>query len=224
MNKIAKIISVQIGSVKTTGDENSNDFLKKQYTTASIKDPVNKKVKVTKLSIVGDSVADTIHHGGVDKAVFANSINNYSAWKEFLGKDALPYGALGENLTFDTLDESSVCIGDIHKIGSVTMQVSQPRQPCWKLSRRWEHNDFMKEIYNSGKTGWYYRVIEEGSFEAGDDVELISRLENRLNIFEANETMRDIASHPKRAEYLLNLDILAAAWFKSLNKKFLALR
>ncbi len=223
MNKIAKIISVQIGSVKTTGDENSNDFLKKQYTTASIKDPVNKKVKVTKLSIVGDSVADTIHHGGVDKAVFANSINNYTSWKEFLGKDELPYGALGENLTFDTLDESNVCIGDIHKIGSVTMQVSQPRQPCWKISRRWEHNNFMKEIYNSGKTGWYYRVIEEGSFEAGDDVELISRLENRLTIFEANETMRDIASHPKRAKYLLNLNILASAWFKSLNKKFLLL-
>jgi len=219
MNTIAKIISVQIGKVVTSGDKDSKDFLKKEYTTASIKNPINKKVTVTKLSIVGDSVADTVHHGGVDKAVFANSINNYPTWKEFLNKDELPYGALGENLTFDTLDESTVWIGDIHKIGTVTMQVSQPRQPCWKLSRRWEHNDFMKEIYNSGKTGWYYRVLEEGHFEAGDSVELVSRLDDRLTIFEANETMRNPKEHPKRANYLLNLDILATAWFNSLNKR-----
>ena len=219
MKHIAKILSVQIGKVVTSGDQNSKDLLTKQYTTASIKNPVDKEVKVTKLTIIGDSVADTIHHGGVDKAVFANSINNYPSWKKFLNKDKLPYGALGENLTFDTLDESTVCIGDIHKIGTVTMQVSQPRQPCWKLSRRWEHNDFMKEIYETGKTGWYYRILEEGNFKAGDDVKLISQLDDRLTIFEANETMRNPSAHPKRTKYLLELDILAPAWFNSLNKK-----
>ena len=220
MNIIAKILSVQIGKVTTTGDKESKDFLKKQYTTASYKNPVNGKVTVTKLTIIGDSVADTIHHGGVDKAVFANSINNYPTWQKFLGKDELPYGALGENLTFDTIDESDVCIGDIHKIGSVTMQVSQPRQPCWKISRMWEHNDFMKEIYDSGKTGWYYRILEEGTFEANNKVELISRLDNRITIFEANETMRNPSAYPKRAKYLLELDVLAKAWFNSLNKRF----
>ena len=219
MNTIAKIISVQIGKVVTSGDKDGKDFLKKEYTTASIKNPIDTKVSVTKLSIIGDSVADTIHHGGVDKAVFANSINNYDTWKKFLNKENLPYGALGENLTFDTLDESTVCIGDIHKIGTVTMQVSQPRQPCWKISRRWEHNDFSKEIYNSGKTGWYYRILKEGNFQTGDSVKLVSRLDKRLTIFEANETMRDPISYPNRVEYLLNLDLLAAAWLSSLQKK-----
>lgn len=219
MNTIAKILSVQIGKVVTSGDENSSEFLSKEYTTASIKNPILGKVEVTKLSIIGDSVADTIHHGGVHKAVFANSINNYNHWKDFLNKEELPFGALGENLTFDTIDESNVCIGDIHKIGSVTMQVSQPRQPCWKISRRWEHNDFMKEIYNSGKTGWYYRVLEEGSFQSNDKVELISQLETKITILKANETLRDVSSNIKIAKQLLEIDCLAPAWLKSLNKK-----
>jgi len=219
MNIIAKILSVQVGKVKTSGDKNSKEFLTKQYTTASIKNPVDEKVEVTKLSIIGDSVADTIHHGGVHKAVFANSINHYNHWKKFLDKEELPYGALGENLTFDTIDESIVCIGDVHKIGSVTLQVSQPRQPCWKLSRRWEHNDFMKEIYDSGKTGWYYRVLEEGSFQSGDSVELISQFKDKITIFEANETLRDVSSNIKTANILLNMECLAPAWLKSLNSK-----
>ncbi|MEA3554685.1 MAG: MOSC domain-containing protein, partial [Campylobacterota bacterium] len=216
MDTIAKILSVQVGKVVTSGNKNSSEFLSKEYTTASIKNPVNTKVEVTKLSIVEDSVADTVHHGGVHKAVFANSINNYNHWKEFLNKDELPYGALGENLTFDTIDESDVCIGDIHKIGSATMQVSQPRQPCWKISRRWEHNDFMQEIYNSGKTGWYYRVLEEGSFQVNDKVELVSQLETKITILEANKTLRDVSLNIKTANKLLDMECLAPAWLKSL--------
>ena len=219
MNTIAKILSVQVGKVVTSGNKNSKEFLEKEYTTASIKNPVDKKVEVTKLCIVGDSVADTIHHGGVHKAVFANSINNYNHWKDFLGKDKLLYGALGENLTFDTIDESDVCIGDIHKIGTVTLQVSQPRQPCWKISRRWKHNDFMKEIYDSGKTGWYYRVLEEGSFQSNDKVELVSQLETKITILEANKALRDVASNPEIVNKLLSIDCLAPAWLKSLNQK-----
>ncbi len=219
MNKIAKILSVQVGQVVTSGDKNSSEFLKKEYTTASIKHIVKEKVAVTFLTIIGDSVADTVHHGGLHKAVFANSINNYEHWKSFLDKDTLLYGALGENLTFDTLDESKVCIGDIHKIGTVTMQVSQPRQPCWKLSRRWEHNDLMKEIYNSGKTGWYYRIIKEGSFQANDSVELVSQLDIKITILEANKALRDVSSNKQTVEKLLSLDCLAPAWLKSLNSK-----
>lgn len=219
MNTIAKVLSVQVGKVATVGDKNSNNSLTKEYTTASIKNPIRGEVEVTKLSILGDSVADTIHHGGEHKAVFANSINNYNHWKEFLDKDELSFGALGENLTFDTIDESNVCIGDIHKIGSVTMQVSQPRQPCWKISRRWEHKDLTKEIYESGKTGWYYRVLSTGSFKASDKVELLSQLETKITILKANETLRDISSNVKTANKLLTIDCLAPAWIKSLKQK-----
>ena len=215
----SKIVSIQIGKVVTVGDKNSDQFLKKEYTTASYKNRVDGRVDVTKLSIVGDSVADTIHHGGVDKAIFVNSIHNYDSWKKFLAKDELPPAALGENLTVDGMDESTVCIGDIYQIGGVKVQVSQPRQPCWKISRRWEHNDFMQEIYTSGRTGWYFRVLEEGSFKAGDEIKLISQIDDKINILDANKVLRDPSSDIALANRLLKIDILANAWYSSLKAK-----
>ena len=219
MNIISKILSIQVGKVVTLGDENSSNITKKQITTASYKHPIFTEAKVTKLSIIGDSVADTIHHGGVDKAIFANSFKNYKRWQEFLNKDELSFGALGENLTFEGIDEEDVCIGDDHKIGSVTLEVSQPRQPCWKISRMWEQKDFMQEIYTSGRTGWYYRVLQEGSFKANDMVELVSRVQNPITILEANKVMRNPKENQSKAQELLSLDILALAWSNGLRKK-----
>ena len=218
MKNIAKVISIQVGEVVTVGDINSKDIINKSYTTASYKKPIDKIFEVTKLSIVGDSVADTIHHGGIDKAIFANSLNNYNHWKQYLNKDNISYGALGENLTIDSIDESTVCIGDIHQIGSVKLQVSQPRQPCWKISRRWEHKDFMQEIYSSGLTGWYYRVIEEGSFKADDLVQYISSLDTKITIIKANKVMRNKEEYSDMVDTLLSIDELAQSWKNSLSK------
>ena len=215
---VAEVISIQVGDVVTIGDENSNDITTKLYTTASYKKPIDKIFEVTKLSIIGDSVADTIHHGGVDKAVFANSLQNYNHWKQYLNLDDIPCGALGENLTIDGIDEYTVCIGDIHQIGSVKLQVSQPRQPCWKISRRWQQKDFMKEIYTSGLTGWYYRVLEEGSFKANDKVKYVSSLDigSKIKIITANKAMRNQRQYQDLVERLYYLDELAPAWKKSL--------
>jgi len=217
MRNIAKVISVQIGDVVTIGDKNSSNITTKEYTTASYKKPIDKVFDVTKLSIIGDSVADTIHHGGVDKAIFANSLHNYTHWKHYLNKDDIPYGALGENLTIDGIDESTVCIGDIHQIGTVKLQVSQPRQPCWKISRRWEQKDFMEEIYRSGLTGWYYRVLEEGSFKAGDTVQYIGSLDTKITILEANKAMRNQSKYKELVRRLYDINTLAFAWKKSLS-------
>jgi MOSC domain-containing protein YiiM len=216
---IAKVVSIQVGEVITIGNKNSKDITSKEYTTASYKKPIDKLFDVTKLSIIGDSVADTIHHGGVDKAVFANSLNNYNHWKSWLKQDNIPYGALGENLTIDTIDEQTVCIGDIHQIGTVKLQVSQPRQPCWKISRRWEHKDFMQEIYTSGLTGWYYRVLEEGSFKADDSVKYLGGIDTKITIIEANKAMRDQNKYSDLVDTLLGIKELAQAWKNSLNKR-----
>ncbi|DAB40584.1 MAG TPA: molybdenum cofactor biosysynthesis protein [Sulfurovum sp. UBA12169] len=219
MNGIAAVLSVQIGSVTKEGEENSKEFLTKTYETASYKLPVSCGVRVTKNGIEGDFVADTVHHGEVDKAVFANSFKNYESWKNFLGLDALAFGALAENLTFDAIDETDVCIGDVHKIGSVILEVSQPRKPCWKISRRWQNKHFTKEIYDTGKTGWYYRVIQEGMMAKGDKVELISRQNVLVSIQEANEAFKDPDEHPDTVEKLMQLDVLAPAWKRGLEKR-----
>ena len=219
MRSIAKLLSVQVGKVTISGDKSSKVFLTKEYTTASYKNPVDGKVQITKDGIVGDAVADTVHHGGADKALFANSFFNYKAWQEFLKAESLPFGALAENLTLDGVDETDVCIGDVHKIGSVIMEVSQPRKPCWKISRRWGNKKFTKEIFDSGKTGWYYRVLQEGSFQKGNEVELIGRPDVRVTIQEANEAFKDPDQHKKTVGKLLALDMLAEAWSSGLKKR-----
>ena len=216
---IAKLLSVQIGKIVTSGDEQSKEFLARPYTTASYKKPINGKVEVTKNGIVGDFVADTVHHGGADKAVFANSFLNYKAWQEFLTVESLSFGALAENLTFDCIDENDVCIGDVHKIGSVIMEVSQPRKPCWKISRRWGNKNFTKEIFDTGKTGWYYRVLQEGLFQKGDAVEHISRPDIAVTIQEANDAFKAPDTHKQTVEKLLSLDFLAEAWSSGLKKR-----
>lgn len=216
---IAKILSVQIGKIVTTGEEQSKDFLTRVYTTASYKKSVTGKVDVTKNGISGDFVADTVHHGGADKVLFANSFLNYKAWQEYLMVDNLPFGALSENLTFDCIDERDVCIGDVHKIGSVILEVSQPRKPCWKIARRWGNKNFTKEIFDTGKTGWYYRVLQEGSFQKGDGVELVKRPDIAVTIQEANDAFKAPDSHKQTVKKLLSLDLLAEAWSSGLKKR-----
>lgn len=215
---ISKVISLQKGKITTTGKKNGGS-LEKEYTTASYKTPVKGKQNVSFEGVSGDEVADRVHHGGKDKAVFANSLLNYPRWQKYLGIKSLPFGALAENLTLGMIDEKDVRIGDVHKIGSTVMEVSQPRQPCWKISRRWQNKGFTKYIYDSGETGWYYRVLEEGEIEEGNEVSLLGRAEGQMTIKEANETMADPDAYPDRVESLLNSPVLAEAWKRGLMKK-----
>lgn len=216
---VATVLSVQVGKVIESGDAHSKDFLTKAYTTASHKTPTEKRLRATKNGLEGDFVADTVHHGGIDKAVFANSFKNYHSWQNFLGVKHLEYGALAENLTIDRIDETTVCIGDIHKIGSVILEVSQPRKPCWKISRVWRDKKFTKEIFDSGKTGWYYRVIQEGALAKNDTVKCIGRQTVLVSIQEANDAFKDPDMHSETVEKLMALSVLAPAWKRGLEQR-----
>jgi len=215
-NTISKIISIQIGKIKTIPDET---FKKKQWTTGSYKESVNGKVSITTLGIIGDEVSDTIHHGGVHKAIFANSYENYPSWCKYLQKDTLAFGALAENLTVSNIKEEDVYIGDIHQIGEVILEVTQPREPCWKISKKHDNKTFTKHIYITGRTGWYYRVIQEGKIQAGEDIVLLKRISNSVNILEANLALHHPKEYSSTVEYLLALEVLGEPFKKSLKKK-----
>jgi excinuclease ABC subunit C len=211
---ISTILSTQIGKIKTIKD----DTLKaKQWQTGSFKNPVD-IIDIKFSKIVGDEVADLIHHGGEHKVVFANSFENYSLWCDYLDKSNLPYGALAENLTMDTIKEQDVCIGDIHKINNTILEVSQPREPCWKISKKHKNKTFTKYIYDTGQTGWYYRVLQEGQIQKDDKVILIKRLENPINILQANDILKNPNKDIKLTKYLLNLKVLGEPFRKSLKK------
>jgi len=209
MDQISTLISIQSGKI----------IKEPKYESAFDKNQYHQKIQIKNTGLVGDEIADKKHHGGIDKAVFANSFKNYKQWSEFLGLKELNFGALGENLTFDNICEDDVCIGDIHKIGTTILQVSQPRKPCWKISHRWDNKDFTKHIYKTGRTGWYYRVLQEGFINKNDKVKLVQKGESQISIALANQVYQDPDSNKDIAKILLDSKILATAWRNGLIKR-----
>lgn len=142
--------------------------------TGIFKEPVGGRVAVRRLNLAGDAQADLTVHGGANKAVYGYPAEHYPHWAADTGRD-LPSGQFGENLTTDGLHEDEVRIGDVFRIGSAVLAVTQPRMPCYKLAVRMNDPGFPKRFMRSGLTGFYLRVVGEGEVGAGDAVELLER-------------------------------------------------
>jgi MOSC domain-containing protein YiiM len=145
--------------------------------SAIAKLPVADAVAVGRLGLAGDEQADRSVHGGIDKAIHHYPADHYDWWRGQLG--AVPLlgaaGAFGENISTTGLDENSVCLGDRFRLGSALVEVTQARQPCWKLDHRFGAKGVMAAVVQTRRSGWYYRVLEPGTVRAGDDLELVER-------------------------------------------------
>ena len=139
------------------------------------KQPVDGPVAIRSFGIEGDMVADTKHHGGPDMAVHHYPQDHYAGWSEWLGGHPLlgKPAAFGENIHASGLAEDHVNIGDRFRLGTALLEVSQPRQPCWKIEHRFGARGMVKRIVQEHNCGWYYRVVEEGTAQAGDPLELV---------------------------------------------------
>lgn len=134
-------------------------------------------VEVGAQGVVGDEQGDRRIHGGIDKAIHHYPFEHYRQWKAVIGDHPRleQPGAFGENLSTLGLTEHQVCLGDIFRCGGVLLEVSQTRQPCWKLSDRFQVADMAMRMQTSAMTGWYYRVLEGGVLQAGDQLLLHAR-------------------------------------------------
>jgi MOSC domain-containing protein YiiM len=141
------------------------------------KEPTTGRVRFGQLGLVGDEQADLAVHGGPDKAIHHYPHDHYVWWEEALGGSALLEvpSAFGENVSSEGLTEHDVCIGDRWRLGTGIVEVSQGRQPCWKLDHRFGGMPVMARMVKARRCGWYYRVIEEGEVGAGDMFELVDR-------------------------------------------------
>ena len=141
------------------------------------KTPRNGPVRIGELGLDGDEQGDLRVHGGIDKAVHHYPFEHYAVWRAELGE--LPLlatpGSFGENISSRGLDEGTVCIGDRYALGTAMLEVSQGRQPCWKLNDRFGVPDMARRVQDTGRTGWYYRVLQAGHAQAGDGLALIER-------------------------------------------------
>lgn len=153
-------------------------FTEDGETSAIAKSPADGPRTVTLLGIEGDRQADLVNHGGPDKAIHHYPRDHYGWWRERLpGRDVLDHaGAFGENISTLGLTEEEVCIGDRFRLGSALVEVCQGRQPCWKQAHRLSDKSAVAAMVKSGRSGWYYRVIEEGSVAAGDAIVRVAQL------------------------------------------------
>lgn len=138
---------------------------------------VHGPVQLGHLGLDGDEQADRRRHGGPHKAIHAYSVSHLSKWAEELPNraDRFQPGAFGENLVVGAINEDGLCIGDRWRIGSALVEVSQGRQPCWKLNIRFDVPDMARRVQDTGRTGWYFRVIEVGKVCGGNHGTLVSR-------------------------------------------------
>ena len=164
------IVSIQVGKAVPFGPERQLSAIDKH----SVEGPVS----VGSTGLAGDEQGDPRHHGGVEMAVHQYPLEHYDAWKTevpALEEKLESPGAFGENLSTRGMTETSVCIGDIYQVGSAVFQVSQGRQPCWKLNVRFGVGDMAKRVQTTARTGWYYRVLSPGAVTAGDGFSLVER-------------------------------------------------
>jgi MOSC domain-containing protein YiiM len=200
------LLSVQTGHPLSLPHANG------QWLSAIHKRPVETLLRLDRLNLEGDKQADLTVHGGPDKAVCVYSADHFAYWQATLGRPDLGAGAFGENFTVTGLDETTVCLGDVFAVGTVVVEVSQPRGPCWKLGRKWDRLDLPKLVLRTRKTGWYFRVRQPGQVAAGQAIRLVERSYPQWTIDEVNRVAyakkmkdmlavrRELASCPALAE------------------------
>lgn len=187
----------------------------KQFKSGILKKQVSEPVYLGKLNFQGDEQADLIHHGGEDKAVCVYPYEHYSYWEKTLNQK-LEYGAFGENLTVTGLKEESLFIGDILQIGEVVVQVSQPRQPCYKLSAIYDNPDLPKLIEKTGYTGYYFRVLKEGIVDLSSSITIIKKHPQKVSLKFANQIMHHDKENKIAIKQILAVDALSTSWRKTL--------
>ncbi len=220
----ATLDSIQIGTPQVYGFEEAIDPHDKPWKTGFFKTPVEGPVFASTTNLAGDGQAALKNHGGIDTPVRASSADHYPKWRDALRLPEMSFGAFGENLTIAGLSEESVCIGDIFRIGTATFEASQPRQPCWKLARRWRMHELTGLVVRNGRSGWYLRVQEEGWIEARMPVALIERPNPAWPIARANEIL-----HHRKTDLPLTLALaevpgLAESWVEELRERAALLR
>jgi MOSC domain-containing protein YiiM len=210
---MVKLVSVQVGRPREMGEG-------EPWVSAIFKNVVNGIVRLNATNLVGDEQADLSVHGGADKAVCAYSADHLPFWRETLDRNDMVAGAFGENFSLTGVGEDGVCIGDVYEIGTAVVQISQPRSPCWKLGRKWSRLDLPKIVVREGKTGWYFRVLQTGDVEAGQELRRIERPYPQWTITEANRLAyaRKTGELREERRRFAECPALSAAWRASMRE------
>lgn len=215
----AVVSSIQVGLPRRTGVEDAPEALDRPWTSGIWKDAVATPVWCGRTNLAGDGQADLRVHGGPEKAVLAYAAAHYPLWRAELAIPELGAGGFGENLTVEGLTERDVCIGDTVALGGAVLQLSQPRGPCWKLGRRWRMADLPALTQRTGRTGWYYRVLEEGEVAPGQRLTIVDRPHPEWTVARANMVMYEGRDDPAATLALAAVPLLSPNWRATLERR-----
>jgi MOSC domain-containing protein YiiM len=203
---VMKLLSVNVSLPKEV------PYMNKTTTTGIFKEPASGRVMLRTLNLDGDGQADLKAHGGIYKAAYAYSIENYDYWKRELGRTGFTFGQFGENLTVEGMLDDAIYIGDQFRVGSALVEVTQPRVPCFKLGIRMGMPQFPKLFLASNRPGFYLRVLEEGEVGAGDVIERITSDHERMTVREVCHLLYFDPKNVEGARKALRIQALSPGW------------
>lgn len=201
-----KLLSVNVSLPKTV------DYDGTPVNTGIFKEPVLRRVTVRRLNLDGDGQADLTVHGGPDKAVYVYDIASYRYWQRELGLDNLAYAHFGENLTVEGMPDDRVYIGDVFRVGAALLEVTQPRVPCFKLELKMGMPGFSRQFLASGRSGFYFRVLEEGEVGAGDLIERIKTGPEQVSVRQIARLLYFDYDNLDKIRRVLHIPALASGW------------
>lgn len=213
-----KIESIQVGT--------PTDYFQNQQSSIN-KQPIDGPIYVGVDNLAGDKQADLAVHGGRDKAVYVYPKEHYSYWQQSTGLlrtprlklPKNPHGSFGENLTLSGLIEDTVYIGDVFACGEVVLQVTQPREPCWKLAFKFKQKKLPMWVITSGRTGWYMRVLQEGTIESGMTITQVEQGCQDWSVLTCNQLYHGRTVNTDKLKSLVDCAALSQSWRNSFERR-----
>ena len=191
----ARVVSVNAGGPTRIGTRRG-----RPVGSGIVKTPVAGRVAVRGINVEGDVQVDRRVHGGPDKAVYAYAREDAAWWADELQRE-LPFGMFGENLTTEGVDCSGAVVGERWRIGTVLLEVAQPRMPCFKLGLRFGDPRMVRAFARASRPGAYLRIVEEGELGAGDPVDLVERPDHGVTVALVSAALvLDPSLRPRAAE------------------------
>src|SRR5499433_600818 len=203
---MARLLSVNVGLPRDIA------WRGRMVHTAVCKEPVHGRRMVRRLNIDGDGQGDLGGHGGAQRAVFVYQIESYRYWEDRLGRRDLTYGQFGENFTIEGMSDDEVCIGDRYRIGQAVFEVTQPRVTCYRVGIRLNEPQMAALLTSSGKPGFYFRVLQDGEVEAGDEIVKAADGPEHMTVAEINALLYLPGHSRQQLERALRIPALSSGW------------
>ena len=206
MSRVGKLLSVNVGMPKDVAWQGRTVF------TGVFKDPVDGRRHVGRLNVDGDGQGDLAGHGGEQRAVFVYQIDSYRHWESELGRDDFVYGQFGENFTVEGLADAEVCIGDRYRIGTATFEVTQPRVTCYRVGIRLNNPQIPALLVSHRRPGFYFRVLEAGEVQAGDEIIKLSPGPEQMPVAEVDALLYLPGHERQELMRALRIPALSPGW------------